>query len=77
MQGVPTDGNDNPLFDTFEVSVTREWREHYDVLYRKSTIRNKTQNDKGNMAIKFKTRKQVNKFLERLLTIQMIVNIHG
>ena len=58
MQGVPTDGNDNPLFDTFEVSVTREWREHYDVLYRKlkSTIRNKTQNDKGNMAIKFKTR---------------------
>ena len=65
MQGVPTDGNDNPLFDTFEVSVTREWREHYDVLYRKlkSTIRNKTQNDKGNMAIKFKTRKQVNKFL--------------
>ena len=54
------------------MSVTREWREHYDVLYRKLRALLEI-NTKGIC----KTRKQVNKFLRAFVDNPMIVNIHG
>ena len=64
MQGVTTDSDGNPDFNVFEVNITRPWREHYDAIYRKVKASAKSKDASKATALKFKTRKQVNKFLQ-------------
>lgn len=64
MQGVTTDSDGNPDFNVFEVNITRAWREHYDAIYRKVKASAKSKDASKATALKFKTRKQVNKFLQ-------------